>query len=375
MSTLGEIGSSARMIADAAPGDPGFKLIENADLKSRNTFHVATRAGRLVEITRADALPQLMSDAPLRDIVGEAPLILGEGSNILFVGDVAGAVLSIALRGIKVLDDDGDHAIVRVAAGENWNAFVHWSLAQGFCGLENLALIPGSVGAAPIQNIGAYGVEIGEFIAHVECWDRLNDASIRLAASECDFSYRDSIFKRNPDRYIITAVEFDLPRRHELCLDYAGIGDELIAMSVSKPTPTIVAEVVTRLRLRKLPNPAVIGNAGSFFKNPTVAKCTAESLKEKHPMLPLWPIDSESMKLSAAWLIEACGLKGYREGDAGISDRHALVLVNHGNANGAHLLAVARKVAIDVEQKFGISIEPEPRIVGVKFRLPVTDRR
>ncbi|MEO8460874.1 MAG: UDP-N-acetylmuramate dehydrogenase [Dokdonella sp.] len=371
MSASCETGTSAKITATPRhgdPGDPGFTLTENADLKSRNTFHVDARARRLIEVTHAAAVPRLMTEASTHDIVGEAPLILGEGSNTLFVGDVAGTVLSLTLRGIDILDDDGSRASVRVAAGENWNAFVHWSLAQGLCGLENLALIPGSVGAAPIQNIGAYGVEIGEFVAHVECWDRLNATSIRLAASECEFSYRDSIFKRNPDRYIVTAVEFDLPRQRELHIDYAGIGDELIALGVTKPTPILVAEAVKRLRLRKLPSPAVVGNAGSFFKNPVVATSVAEALKQKRFAIPSWPVDSQSTKLSAAWLIEACGLKGYRDGDAGISDRHALVLVNHGNASGPQLLAVARKVADAVEQNFGISIEPEPRIVGATFR-------
>ncbi|MDE2316451.1 MAG: UDP-N-acetylmuramate dehydrogenase, partial [Xanthomonadaceae bacterium] len=239
-----------------------------------------------------------------------------------------------------------------------------WSLGQGYAGLENLILIPGTVGAAPIQNIGAYGTEVAEFIESVEAWDTREHRVAQLDRATCAFGYRDSLFKRESGRYIVTAVRFALPRAHELRLDYAGIRDELARMGVAKPAPFHVAEAVVHLRTRKLPDPAVIGNAGSFFKNPVVDAAQAETLKREHPDLPAWPQTDGRSKLSAAWLIEAAGLKGQREGDAGISNRHALVLVNHGHASGRELWAFAQQVIAAVQAKFGVRLEPEPVVVG-----------
>jgi UDP-N-acetylmuramate dehydrogenase len=261
-----------------------------------------------------------------------------------------------------VLERDGDVSIVRVAAGENWNDFVQWSLMQGFVGLENLVMIPGLNGAAPIQNIGAYGVEVREFVHAVEAFDWKTGSLTHLDSSACAFAYRDSIFKREPSRYLVTAVEFALSRTRRLRLDYAGVRDELNAMNVDTPTAPLVAEAVCRLRTRKLPNPALIGNAGSFFKNPIVAEATEQALVRDHPSLPTWPADS-MRKLSAAWLIDACGLKNYRQGDAGVSAQHALVLVNHGHATGEQIWAVAQHVIETVRQRFGVTLEPEPVIV------------
>lgn len=338
-----------------------YTIVEDASLARRNTLRVVARAALLVDVHRDEALPELDRLGALR---ARPLLVLGDGSNVLFAGDWPGLVLSLATRGIDVLDDDGDRARVRVAAGEAWDDFVHWSLARGFAGLENLVRIPGTVGAAPIQNIGAYGVEVAEFIDAVEVWDRERSTFARIAASDCAFAYRDSLFKREPDRYLVVAVEFVLPRRREPRIDYAGIGDELAALGPGPATPPRIAEAIARLRGRKLPDPAQIGNAGSFFKNPLVDAARAERLKAQHPGLPVWPAGA-SAKLSAAWLIEAVGLKGLRRGDAGISDRHALVLVNHGNASGAELLALANHVVEVVEARFGVRLEPEPRIVGV----------
>jgi UDP-N-acetylmuramate dehydrogenase len=339
----------------------GYTIVENASLEGRNTFRVAARAKLLVDVRDTRSLAELFGYAALQS----GPLlVLGEGSNILFAGDWPGTVLSIATRGIDIREHDDRSAIVRVAAGESWNDFVHWSLAQGFAGLENLVLIPGTVGAAPIQNIGAYGVEIGEFIDRVHAWDRRDRCHSVLSRAECAFAYRDSIFKREPDRWIVTAVDFNLPRHREPRLGYAGIAEELAALGEGEPTPVRVAEAVARLRTRKLPNPALIGNAGSFFKNPVVAAEFAADLRQKHPTLAVWPSGEGLAKLSAAWLIESCNLKDYRDGDAGISALHALVLVNHGTATGADMLRVARKVATDVYQRFGVKLEAEPRIVG-----------
>ena len=347
------------MISAIAEGT-GYTIVENASLEGRNTFHVPARAALLIDVRRREALRELFGFAALKS---QPVLVLGEGSNILFTRDWPGVVLSIATRGIAVLESDADRARVRVEAGENWNDFVHWSLAQGFAGLENLVAIPGTVGAAPMQNIGAYGVEIREFIHRVEVWDRGEARATYLDQGACGFAYRDSVFKRTPDRYVITAVEFELPRVHALRLDYAGVREELAALGIDVPRPAGVAEAITRIRMRKLPNPHVIGNAGSFFKNPLVPESLAASLGREHPGLPAWPAGEGLSKLSAAWLVEACGFKGLREGDAGVSSEHALVLVNYGKASGAGLHALAERIRAGVRERFGVELQPEPLIV------------
>lgn len=338
----------------------GYTLIENAPLAQRNTLRVAAKARLLAEIRDASKLPELLAFPAVK----QGPLlVLGEGSNVLFAGDVEGTVLAMATQGVQV-ESDGDTARIAVAAGERWDDFVRWTLGQGFAGLENLILIPGTVGAAPIQNIGAYGTEVAEFIESVEAWDTREQRVATLDRAACAFGYRDSLFKREPGRYIVTAVRFVLPRSRDLRLDYAGIREELARMGVDKPAPFHVAEAVIHLRTRKLPDPAVIGNAGSFFKNPIVDAATGEALKREHPELAAWPGSDGRWKLSAAWLIEAAGLKGYREGDAGISNRHALVLVNHGQASGPQLWALAQQVIAQVQATFGVRLEPEPLVIG-----------
>ncbi|RAO75928.1 UDP-N-acetylmuramate dehydrogenase [Dyella jiangningensis] len=337
----------------------GYTLIENAPLGTRNTLRVNARARLLAEINDASKLPELLAFPAVRR--GKL-LVLGEGSNMLFTGDVDGTVLAMATRGVQV-EQDGDVAHIAVAAGERWDDFVRWTLGQGFAGLENLILIPGTVGAAPIQNIGAYGTEVAEFIESVEAWDTQEQRVAVLDRTACAFAYRDSVFKHQPGRYIVTAVRFALPRSRELRLDYAGIRDELARMGVEKPAPFHVAEAVVHLRTKKLPDPAVIGNAGSFFKNPIVDAALGEAVKRAHPELVSWVGADGRWKLSAAWLIEQSGFKGERDGDAGISNRHALVLVNHGRASGAELWAFAQKVIEGVRAKFGVVLEPEPVVV------------
>lgn len=340
---------------------PGYTIVENASLLGRNTLQVAARAALLIDVRKREALNELFALPAL----GHQPLlVLGAGSNLLFAGDWPGIVLSMATRGIAILEDRGDAALIRAEAGEAWNDVVSWSLAKGLAGLENLVLIPGLAGASPIQNIGAYGTEIGEFVETVEAYDRQARRIVRLDRMQCAFGYRDSAFKRAPDRYVITAIELVLPRERPLRTGYAGIAEELAALGVETPTPARLAEAIARIRTRKLPNPALVGNAGSFFKNPVVTAAAAEALRREHPDLPAWPAGDGAMKLAAAWLIERCGFKGLREGDAGVSAEHALVLVNHGRASGAELLALARRIVETVAQRFGVVLEPEPRIVG-----------
>ena len=339
---------------------PGCAIREDASLLERTTFRVPARAAILIDVHDAAALPKLANFTMLQS--GNT-LILGEGSNILFTRDWPGIVLSLRTRGINVVEDDGDKVLVRVAAGEHWNDLVHWSLDQSLVGLENLALIPGSVGAAPIQNIGAYGTEVGEFVYAVGAWDRAKSVQVRLNHDDLAFSYRDSLFKRESERYLITSVEFLLPRRRELRLDYAGIHEELAAMGVTRADARTVAQAVTRLRMRRLPDPATTGNAGSFFKNPIVTNAKAQVLKRENSALPIWPVSNDHAKVSAAWLIESCNFKGLREGYTGVSSKHSLVLINHGQASGAQIWALAERIRDTVKHRFDVQLEPEPVVI------------
>lgn len=338
----------------------GYTLTEQASLATLNTLRVAARATLLADIRDAGKLPELLNFPAVRQ--GRL-LVLGEGSNLLFTGDFDGTVLLMSTRGVQVESDAAGERIA-VAAGERWDDFVRWTLGQGYAGLENLILIPGTVGAAPIQNIGAYGCEVAEFVESVEAWDIRERRVVMLDHATCAFGYRDSLFKREPGRYIVTAVRFVLPRSRPLRTDYAGIDDELRRMGVDKPAPFHVAEAVVHLRTRKLPDPAVIGNAGSFFKNPIVEAAVADVLKREYPELAAWPQADGRSKLSAGWMIEAAGFKGLRERDAGISNRHALVLVNHGHATGPQLWSLAQQVMLGVREKFGVQLEPEPVVIG-----------
>ncbi len=343
----------------------GWRLTEHAPLRSRNTLGVDAQARFLLELQDLAALPAALALEPLRH---RHWLPIGAGSNLLLAGDVDAVALSFDARAITVVGEDADVVLVRAEAGVVWHALVLWTLDHGLCGLENLALIPGTAGACPIQNIGAYGVEAGEHIVGVEAWDTRAGDWCRLSRAQCGFGYRDSVFKRQPGRWLITAVTFALSRTPALRIEYAGLRHELEDMGIEHPGPREVAEAVIRVRRRKLPDPAVLGNAGSFFKNPIVAAEVADRLQSQLPGLPVFSGDAaDTRKLSAAWLIEQAGWKGHRAGDAGVSPDHALVLVNHGQASGAQLLALARQIAASVQQRFGVAIEPEPRIVGASW--------
>ena len=316
-----------------------IRILHDAPLLTRNTFGVEATAPLLAEVIDATALPELMARV---EFAAQPPLVIGGGSNLLFAANPDMPLIAMTGHGVSIARDDGERAIVRADAGVAWHGFVMRTLADGFAGLENLALIPGTVGAAPIQNIGAYGVEVREFIHAVEAFEPASGQVHRLDADACAFAYRDSVFKHAPDRYIVTAVEFDLPRTPAPKLDYAGIGDELAAMGIDAPTPRQVADAVIAIRRRKLPDPVVLGNAGSFFKNPIVPQAQAEALQAQYPAMPVFRgNDAGTRKLSAAWFIDACGWKGHRDGDAG--------------------------VAASVRETFGVALEPEPRIIGATF--------
>lgn len=328
-----------------------------AALDHLNSFGVRARARRLVTLGDAaatDEALELLAQGPRR-------LVLGGGSNVLFTGDFDGTVLLVKTRGLHVLDEGSHGTIVEAAAGEHWDGFVRWTLARGLAGLENLSLIPGTVGASPIQNIGAYGVEVCERIVSLDAVHLESGERRTFAAAECDFGYRDSLFKRTRN-WLIERVRFQLRRDASPSLQYGELREEIARAGITAPTTADVAQAVCALRRRKLPDPSVLGNAGSFFKNPVLAAPDAQKLIATLPGLPHWPA-GERVKLSAAWLIEHCGWKGRREGDAGVHASHALVLVNHGDASGADLLALARHIQAAVRDGFGVELEPEPVIL------------
>ncbi|MEE4174738.1 MAG: UDP-N-acetylmuramate dehydrogenase [Xanthomonadales bacterium] len=323
-------------------------------LASLTTFGVAATAQRIVALRDAEDLQKITFD-PDRD------LVLGDGSNVLLAGDVPGTVWLNRLAGRQLSRRDGDRVAVRVGAGEPWHDVVRWTLDQGLSGLENLSLIPGRCGAAPLQNIGAYGVELAESLEAVEAWDWRDRQLVHLAREDCGFAYRDSRFKSGePNRWLITALHLSLSTSYRPRLEYRGLRE---ALGKEEVTAKNVSDAVIRLRRSKLPDPDRIGNAGSFFKNPVVEDAVAERLRALDPPAPLYGQGDGSWKTSAAWLIEAAGWKGFREGDAGVSEQHALVLVNHGNATGAELLSLARRIQADIRERFGIELEPEPRII------------
>ena len=321
------------------------------------------RAATFCELDDLARLPELLASEPYR----RGPVLwLGGGSNLLFTGDYPGLVVKVALTGVTVRHENDDEVVVEAAAGENWHGFVQHTLEQGWAGLENLSLIPGTVGASPIQNIGAYGVEVKDCLTEVVCADLRDNGALRiLSNAECRFGYRDSVFKHEMNgRLLVTAVRFRLSKRPELHTGYGDIGKELAAMGKANgASPSDVSEAVIRIRSAKLPNPLELGNAGSFFKNPIIDADTAEALLARHPDLPHYPAGAGKTKLAAGWLIDRAGLKGYREGDAGVHARQALVLVNYGHANGKEIWALAQKVQAAVKERYGVQLEPEPLVL------------
>jgi UDP-N-acetylmuramate dehydrogenase len=335
-----------------------MKVTERPSLKAFNTFRVDARAGLLLTIETEEELLSLSPFCAKRD------LVLGEGSNTLFAGDVPGTVFLNRIAGKEILEVKDKQVLVEVGAGENWHQLVLWSLKHNLYGLENLSLIPGSTGAAPIQNIGAYGVELSSVLESVTAWDWQMSAWVTLRQDECELGYRDSRFKsRERDRYLITSVRLQLDQEFRPRLDYSGLRQELAMEGSSRPTGRAVSDAVIRLRRARLPDPAVAGNAGSFFKNPVVSRADGSALLADNPDLPYWLTGDSMLKISAAWMIEQCGLKGFRNGDAGISDQHALVLVNYASATGAEIQKLAEHVQSVVYAQFGIRLEPEPRII------------
>ncbi len=336
-------------------------LQQDYPLNDLNTFGIAARAHTYVRIRSLADLQAVRADARLAAM---PRLVLGGGSNLLLTGDFDGLVLHMTGTGIALDGEDAQYRYVTAQAGENWHAFVQWTLAQGCPGLENLSLIPGTVGASPIQNIGAYGSELAEFIDAVTAFDFTTGERFTLNGGACRFAYRDSVFKQElKNKAVICSVRFRLPKRWKTNVRYAELAAELDAQGLHQPTPQQVSDAVIAIRRRKLPDPAKIGNAGSFFKNPVVSAARREALLAQHPALVSYVQADGSYKLAAGWLIDQCGWKGKSLGAAGVHDRQALVLVNRGGASGTDLLALARRIVDDVQQRFGVVLEPEPVVI------------
>lgn len=341
-------------------GELGF-IERDVDLTSRNTLALPGRAACFAEIRSIDSLVFLQRDADIRKL---KRFVLGGGSNLVLGGDFDGLVLHMAISGRELLTEDGEAWYVRAGAGENWNDFVQWTLGEGWPGLENLSLIPGTVGAAPIQNIGAYGLECCERFQSLNAFDMLTGKLVVFDCAACCFGYRDSVFKREgwyrDGRYVITDVTFRLPKRWQALTRYNDVSAELESRQIVTPNARDIADAVIAVRRRKLPDPAVVPNTGSFFQNPVVDAATARTLSTSNPGLPSYLQLDGSVKLAAGWLIEQAGWKGRNLGPAGMYEKQALVLVNRGGANGRDVQALMQAVQVDVHAKFGVRLLPEP---------------
>ena len=333
----------------------------NADLQPFNTFHVAARAARLARFTTAEELRELLNTAELKDL---PRLVVGGGSNLLLTRDWPGVVLLNEVDGIEVVEETADHVIVRSGSGVMWHEFVAHCVGKGWGGIENLSLVPGKVGAAPMQNIGAYGVEIKDVFDHLEAL-RISDGEVvRFSGAECKFGYRESFFKREgKSQYIILNVAFKLAKHPELHTHYGSIKQELEKRGIAKPTIQDVSDAVIHIRRSKLPDPNVLGNAGSFFKNPVVPANLAEKIKAKYPDVVSFPAGDGQVKLAAGWLIEKAGWKGFREENLGVHKDQALVLVNYGGSTGSAIFDLSTRVLESVKEKFGVELEREVNII------------
>ena len=329
-------------------------------LKDLNTFGIDLRAKEFVVVKAHQDLFDLILK---RDLTKEKFLMLGGGSNVLFTKDFEGLLLKNEISGIEVINEDAQQVWIKVGAGVVWHEFVLQCIERGWGGLENLSLIPGTVGASPIQNIGAYGVEVKDLIVEVEGVDLVQKNTRTIKSQECEFAYRSSVFKTSlKNTFLITAVVFRLDKQPKLHVEYGAIKDQLSKMKIGHPTIKDVSNAVISIRRSKLPDPNIIGNAGSFFKNPVVSARKLNELKAIFPGIVSFPFGIE-IKLAAGWLIDQAGWKGYREGNVGCHENQALVLVNHGNASGAEVLQLAQKIQQSVFIKYGVRLEMEVNVI------------
>jgi len=338
-----------------------MEILKDYSLKSLNTFGLNVDAKYF---TKVASLVGIREIAEFIEIKKLPYLFIGGGSNILFTKDFNGLVIKIDLRGIEIIDEDAQHVFVKAASGENWDEFVRYCVNHNYGGIENLSLIPGSVGASPIQNIGAYSVEMKDFFYEVEFYDLTDDSVKNFKKGDCHFGYRSSIFKNElKGKVVILSVTFRLNKKPFFKTDYGVIKDELKKLGVKELTAKAIREAVINIRRRKLPDTDIIGNAGSFYKNPVVTAEKHNEIKSAFPSLVSFPQSDGTYKLAAGWLIEQCGWKGKRVRDAGVHDKQALVLVNYGNATGEDILELSEKIKSSVYEKFGVELEREVNVV------------
>ena len=341
-----------------------IRFFENYSLKNYNTFGVEAKTRFYFEFTEPEDLFEfLQANSSWRE---EEIFILGGGSNLLFVNDFNGLIIHPNVPGATVLRESRNQVWLEVGAGENWDNFVNYCVQSDYYGLENLSLIPGNVGAAPVQNIGAYGVEVQDFVETVNGFDLETMTQYSVPAEECRFAYRDSVFKHKlKNRFIVTSVVFRLEKFADFKLDYGHLKTEVEKHGAI--TQQAIRDAVIAIRQSKLPDPTDLGNAGSFFKNPIVDNVLAMKLQSSYPDIPMYAAGDGKSKLAAGWLIDQCGWKGFRDGDAGVHQHQALVLVNYGKATGKELFSLSQKIKQSVNEKFGIDLEPEANVVGVSF--------
>jgi len=342
---------------------------QNVPLQPHNSFGIVAKARALVRVRNESDVQQLLADPHY----GTVPkFVLGGGSNIVLTGDVKPLVLKVEVMGRRLVEDGPRAWLVEAGAGENWHDFIGWTLAQGFPGLENLALIPGTVGASPVQNIGAYGVELQDRFESLDAIDLVTGKLFTLDAAQCAFGYRDSVFKhvaaKEGDfglagRALILRVRFRLPKPWKPVLGYLDLERKMQDTGVREPDARQIYDWICAIRGAKLPDPRVIGNAGSFFKNPTVSPEQCQDIIAREPNIVHYPMPDGSVKLAAGWLIDACGWKGKSVGNAGVYEKQALVLVNRGGATGGEVVTLARAIQTSVYERFGIRLEPEPVVV------------
>jgi UDP-N-acetylmuramate dehydrogenase len=344
--------------AKNAPLPP--KLIPNLGLKSRNTFGLEVSAERAYEITQPNQIPALMDEITQNQWAWR---VLGGGSNVILPPVLSGATLLMNIAGQEVTQEDESNTYLLVGAGVNWHELVQWTLNHNLPGLENLALIPGTVGATPIQNIGAYGIEVAQYIKSVTVFDAQTNAFVTLSNKDCQFAYRDSHFKQNPHRYIVTEVLFKLPKAWQPRVHYADLAKYFTIKGDINPSPQEIFDAVCQIRTQKLPDPNIIGNAGSFFQNPIVSAEQYKRLAEKFPNMVSYPDAAGKRKLAAGWLIDQCGFKGKRLAEAGVYEKQALVIVNHGKASASDILNLAKQIQEAVHKQYGVSLDIEPNIL------------
>jgi UDP-N-acetylmuramate dehydrogenase len=342
---------------------------QNVPLQAHNSFGIVAKARALVRVRSETDVQQVLADGEYGSI---PKFILGGGSNIVLTGDVRPLVLKVEVPGRRLIDEGPRALVVEAGAGENWHEFVTWTLDQGFPGLENLALIPGTVGASPVQNIGAYGVELQDRFESLDAIDLFTGKTFSLDAAQCAFGYRDSVFKhvaaKEGDfglngRAMILRVRFRLPKPWKPVLGYLDLERKMQESGIRQPAARQIYDWVCAIRSAKLPDPRVIGNAGSFFKNPTVTPEQCQDIIAREPNIVHYPMPDGSVKLAAGWLIDACGWKGKSVGNAGVYEKQALVLVNRGGATGGEVVTLARAIQTSVYERFGIRLEPEPVVV------------